>query len=69
MTRFEQIAAAFPLHAQWIAECTAEIWLQHAADALDMQYGAGWVLRRAFNWSMTDEGFEYWNALSDGARQ
>ena len=69
MTRFEQIAVAFPLHAQRIAECTApgkvERWRNApASDGLP----AGDILRGAFHWAGTTEGHEYWSALAAGAR-
>lgn len=70
MTRFEQIAAAFPLHAQRIAELTGprKEWLYGTPDTFDLKYGASAVLRSAFTWSIADEGFEYWCALSDGVK-
>lgn len=71
MTRFEQIASAFPLRAQRIAELArpARTWLYAPSDDFDPKRGAAAVLRRAFTWSLTDEGYDYWNALYRGARQ
>jgi hypothetical protein len=73
MTRFEQIAAAFPLHAQRIAE---ETFAQTDSDWFDFWLNgphsshirASSVLHSSFNFSTTIEGFEYWYALADGAR-
>jgi hypothetical protein len=70
MTRFEQIAIAFPLHAQRIAEAVYafdprgyEAWRDGAPDA-----DAGWALYDAFDWSQTPEGGRYWIAIADGGR-
>jgi hypothetical protein len=71
LTRFEQIAAAFPLHAQRIAEAThafdpkgSDGWLHSEPE----QHGARWALYDAFDWSQTVEGARYWYALAEGAR-
>lgn len=67
MTRFEQIAAAFPLHAQRIAElCTANG--QRAvlfSEALPDESASG-TLIFGFEWANTTEGADYWCALYDG---
>lgn len=69
MTRFEQIAAAFPLHCQRIAEEThafdpnSHDWLHSEPE----QHGARWALYDAFDWSQTPEGGRYWFALAEGA--
>lgn len=76
MTRFEQIAAAFPLHAQRIAECVYEqrsanglrIFMTAPCDEFDTKHGAGAVLQNAFLWGATGEGGQYWAALREGAR-
>jgi hypothetical protein len=75
-TRFEQIAAAFPLHAQRIAECVYERWGSEGlerfrttpSDGFNMKHGAGAVLQGAFAWDQTTEGHAYWSALANGAR-
>ncbi len=70
-TTFEQIAIAFRLHAQRIAECVSEFdpsgfdaWRNSAAD-----WDARWALYEAFDWSRTIKGAGYWFTLADGARQ
>jgi hypothetical protein len=70
MTRFEQIAAAFPLHAQRIAELAGPVWLararvREASNSLD----ASDILRGAFAWNFTSEGYKYWWTLADGFRE
>lgn len=77
MTRFEQIAAAFPLHAQRIAEATfADYELDDDVKGLDWLYGqsecdedASVILQRAFVWDATEEGHRYWVRLATGYRQ
>lgn len=66
-TRFEQIAAAFPLHAQRIAELCCE------NDQREMLFSEAYAdeaptstLMLGFNWSDTSEGPDYWCALYDG---
>lgn len=66
-TRFEQIAAAFPLHAQRIAE------LANAAGRLEWLREPAWRYRGActalvgaFLWYGTSEGYAYWEALANG---
>jgi hypothetical protein len=67
-TRFERIAAAYPLHAQRIAEATYNEsrfglkWLQRDAGVLS----AGAILSAAFYWGNTREGNDYWCALCMG---
>jgi hypothetical protein len=71
LTRFEQIAAAFPLHAQRIAECVAE-WDPRNYEAWrdsEPDHDAGWALYDAFDWVSTPEGARYWFALANGARR
>lgn len=68
-TRFEQIAAAFPLHAQRIAELAGPMWLarvraREASESLD----ASDILRGAFTWRTTTEGYDYWWTLAEGFR-
>lgn len=71
MTRFEQIARAFPLHAQRIAELAYVFdprilddgWLHSEPE----QHGARRALYDAFDWSQTTEGGRYWYALAEGA--
>jgi hypothetical protein len=70
LTRFEQIAAALPLHAQRIADLTyafdpkgSDGWLHSEPE----QHGARWALYDAFDWSRTSEGSSYWYALAEGA--
>ena len=64
-TRFEQIAAAFPLHAQRIAECVYE---QKGTSGLDrlMCLSGHTSLLELFLWDGTEEGPDYWCALYDG---
>jgi hypothetical protein len=69
-TRFEQIAAAFPLHCQRIAEATYDeggigplLTLQRAAPIGN----AGETLADLFYWCDTSEGHLYWRALAMGA--
>jgi hypothetical protein len=78
LTRFEMIAAAFPLHAQRIAECVYEHnpsgamvlrrFLTDPADDFDVKRGAGAILQGAFSWDQTHEGHNYWSALRHGVR-
>lgn len=77
MTRFEQIAAAFPLHCQRIAECVYQHnpygptglanFLTAPSDAFNLEHG-GAVLQGAFMWEFSEEGHNYWSALANGAR-
>lgn len=66
-TRFEQIAAAFPLHAQRIAECVYEQKGDRVFDAfmwdhlVFMDASLIWL----FQWDKTTEGADYWCALYD----
>jgi hypothetical protein len=71
VTRFQQIASAFPLHAQRIAEAAyafdpkgANGWLHSESE---VSGGARWTLYDAFDWSQTPEGSCYWYALAEGA--
>lgn len=70
MTRFEQIAAAFPLHAQRIAECVCETdgeWrLERFLTFPHPETRAGDILQGAFLWEKTAEGWSYWNAIAHG---
>jgi hypothetical protein len=67
VTRFEQIARAYPLHAQRIAELSSQAgrleWLREPAwlhrDGRDALVGA-------FVWGFTPEGYDYWEALANG---
>lgn len=71
-TRFEQIAAVFPLHCQRITEL-AHIgvggkgigWLN---DDAPLGEDAGTLLALAFHWKETVEGAKYWASLAIGAR-
>lgn len=70
MTRFEQLAAAFPNHIQRIAECVYE-WDPRGYEMWRDGCGceresAGWTLCDAFDWSRTVEGFHYWQSLAKG---
>lgn len=77
MTRFDMIAAAFPLHAQRIAECT---YLCVGGDRVlprlltdppydfELKHGAGSILQGLFCWEHTSEGHGYWSALCHEAR-
>jgi hypothetical protein len=72
-TRFDQLAAAFPLHIQRIMECASE--QQNSTGDVDTwrnsppDHDAGWSLYDAFDWSRTSEGTNYWYALAEGARK
>jgi hypothetical protein len=73
VTRFEQIAAAFPLHCQRIAEATFQHCgdtrlLTDQSDDFDLKQGAGAILQASFLWDHTAEGHNYWSALRHGAR-
>lgn len=64
-TRFEQIASAFPLHAQRIAECAGPKWLEWSRNTpVHDGMEAGHVLRGAFHWAQTQEGHNYWRRLA-----
>lgn len=68
-TRFEQIAAAFPLHAQRIAELAGPKWLERVrAREASLSYDASDILRGAFAWRTTSEGYNYWWNLAEGFR-
>lgn len=73
MTRFEQIASAFPLHAQRIAEAThqcegaVEGGLEYLFAELHDDWDAGLTLASLFYWSDTPEGHNYWRRLADRA--
>lgn len=70
MTRFEQIAAAFPLHCQRIAECAYQDGaLIHIMRGRPDQDGPAGALRGAFVWSRTEEGHDYWKTLADRVRK
>jgi len=70
MTRFEQIAAAFPLHAQRIAElCTEngmDTWLFSEATRNETE---STTIFGGFHWDETTEGGAYWSALCNRAYQ
>lgn len=66
MTRFEQIVAAFPLHAQRIAEAAGPKWLSRSRNHISRD-SAGVELQCAFTWALTEEGHDYWSALAKGA--
>ncbi len=72
MTAFELIAAAYPLHAQRIAEAIFE----HNGEKLFAEFmtrpntwmrNAGEALQCAFCWGATVEGHEYWSRLRSAA--
>jgi len=72
-TRFEIITAAFPLHAQVIAErvydyqtkitdgpVMLEWFMTHPAKYASPQY----IISTSFVWGLTPEGVEYWARLA-----
>ncbi len=70
-TKLEALAAAFPLHAQRIAELAHEFDPFNAGDFLQSEldeFGPRWALYNAFDWGSTVEGAWYWSKLADGAR-
>lgn len=72
MTRFEQIAAAFPLHAQRIAECVFESEGPEGLESFLRQTtvsrlkASPMALAFLFDWEDTQEGYTYWDALYTG---
>lgn len=65
MTRWEQIVAAFPLHAQRIAELAGPSGVAYMRDVEPLD-DAGCALLGAFIFEDTSEGSAYWWALCDG---
>jgi hypothetical protein len=68
VTRFEQIAAAFPLHCQRIAEIAGRRWLDRVRSMIAWG-NAGDELQCAFHWAATDEGHDYWRSLAQGVHR
>lgn len=69
-TRFEVIVAAYPLHAQLIAEnCFAfypQFFENFMSEQLLESHSARSILAGAFLWDFTPEGHKYWSQLSRG---
>ena len=64
LTRFEQIARAFPLHAQRIAELAHASG--HGADLTEPSEGRWKNISTLFVFAETPEGHDYWWALAFG---